>query len=67
MEKIVNCKRIARGRRGSLPVFKEASVLMAARVPVPVAEAIEARRRQSGQSKTDLILEALEAFFSTKK
>jgi hypothetical protein len=40
---------------------------MAARVPVPVAEAIEERRRASGQSKTDLILEALEAYFSTKK
>jgi len=51
---------------GYFSSYKAPSRVMAARVPVPVAEAIEERRRQDGLSKSDVIIAALEAYFSDK-
>ena len=61
MKITVNPKK--RGNPTWLPATKESSILIAARVPVPLANAIAA----SGLTKTDAIILALTEFFSAKK
>ena len=55
------------GSRGKIAVIKEPSILMAARVPLPVAEAIEEYRQAADLTKADAIIEALTAYFGGKK
>lgn len=60
-------RSVLRGSRGKIALTKEPSILMAARVPVPVAEAIEEYRQAADLTKADAIILALTAYFGAKK
>lgn len=64
METTVNPKK--RGNPTWLPATKEDSILMAARVPLPVAEEIERYCQAAALTKTTVIIEALAAYLSDK-